>query len=222
MWFLNTKKKEERSLKKPINETPRISTIVEHQGTEQLHKNNTVLRFWLPEEAKQAMEEAVRSNKTTTARYLRELFVVYLYGEHALQRMRQQKTGLYYVPPPEPDSGIRYSISMPTTVDTVAELGKSIIPVKLYLAGKIKDDLQQVADAAGTPLSTFIREILISHLFGHVFLHEKLRSWSQQEEAAGNRWGEDDEERFTVAVEEEEWEAQGDDRNTKIYRPSEY
>ena len=218
MWFRNTKKKEKRSLKKEINTPPQISTIVEHQGTEKLHENNAVLRFWLPEEAKQAMEEAVRCNKTTTARYLRELFVVYLYGEHSLQQMRQQSTGLYYVPPPAPDSGIRYSISMPTTIDTVAELGKSIIPVKLYLPQKIKDDLQLVADATETSLSTFIREVLISHLFGHVFLHEKLRIWSPEEEAVGNQWGEDDEEELTVAVEEEEWEVQGEDRNTKIIK----
>lgn len=219
MWFFNTKKKGERTLKKEDDSTPLVSQIIEHQDIKELHENDAVLRFWLPEEAKQAMGEAVHCNQTTTARYLRELFVVYLYGEHELQRMRQQSTGLYYVPPPVPDSGIRYSISRKTTIDTVAELGKSIVPIKLYFPKKMKDDLQKVADTTKTPLSTFIREILISHLFGHVFLHERLRSWSPEEEAVGNQWGEDDDEKLTVAIEEEEWEKQGDGRNPQIVRP---
>ena len=35
---------------------------------------------------------------------IRAFFVAYLYGEHELMRMRRTESGLYYVPPPVPQS----------------------------------------------------------------------------------------------------------------------
>ncbi len=223
MWFFNTKKKGRRTLKKEENSTPLITQTIEHHGIKELNVNDAVLRFWLPEEGKLALDEVVKCNQTTGARYLRELFVVYLYGEHELHKMKQQSIGLYYEPPPpprevsEPDSDVRFSVALPPpTVDVVPELGKSIVPVKLYLPEKIKDDLQEVANKADIPLSTFIREIMISHLFGHTYWQERLRSWSPAEEAIGNKWEGDDEGQFTVKLDKGDWEDQGSERPPKI------
>ena len=178
MWFFNSKQKGKRTLDKELYSPPSLTLIVEHYEISELHENDAVLRFWLPEEGKQALDQVVRCNHTTGARYLRELFVVYLYGEHELQRMREHSSGLYYKPPPAepmktqeesayPD--IKYSIRRIPTILVVPELGKSIIPIKLYFPQKVKDGLQSVADKADVPLSSFIREILISHLFGHTY-----------------------------------------------------
>ncbi len=214
MWFHDTKKKGERTLKKEGNSAPIVTQIVEHQGVEELHKNDAVLRFWLPEEAKQALDEVVQCNQTTASRYLRELFVVYLYGEHELQRMRQQATGLYYIPPPPEQMEmkeeepvypeVRDSIEKATTVTVVSELGKSIVPIKLHLSRKIKEGLQAVADKAEMPLSTFVREVLISHLFGHTYWQERIRSWTLEEEDIATRW-EEDHEQSIVNIDKYEW-----------------
>lgn len=137
--------------------------------------------------------------------------------------MRRHTTGLYYTPPPVSDAGgnessIRYSRVV--TVDTVPGLGKNIIPVKLFLPNKIKSDLQKLADKAGIPLSTFVREILISHLLGHTLWQERLRSWSQEEELIGMKWEKDEEEKYTVSVYQSDWEKQGVDSDPEILKYS--
>jgi len=217
VWLFSIKKKNKRSVRK--KEPLELRQIIEREDIEKLHDNDDQLRFWLPEECKLALDKVLQCNHSTGARYLRELFVVYLYGEHELQRMRVHKTGLYYTPPPVSDAGgnessIRYS--RVATVDTVPGLGKNIIPVKLFLPNKIKIDLQKLADKAGIPLSTFVREILISHLLGHTLWQERLRSWSQEEEAIGMEWEIDDEEKCTVNVYQSDREKQGADKDPEI------
>ncbi len=221
MWLFSIKKKDKRSVRK--KEPLELRQVIEREDIEKLHDNDDQLRFWLPEECKLALDEVLQCNHSTGARYLRELFVVYLYGEHELQRMRRHSTGLYYTPPPVSDAGgnessIRYS--RVATVDTVPGLGKNIIPVKLFLPNKIKIDLQKLAEKAGIPLSTFVREILISHLLGHTLWQERLRSWSQEEELIGMEWEIDEEEKCTVNVYQSDWEKQGVDRDPEILKYS--
>ena len=104
------------------------------------------------------------------AKYIREFFVIYLYGMHELLKMQTTSEGLYYVPPPEPlkeeqhdnepDQVVFYSRT--STVECIPGLGKNIIPLKVFLPVRIKDDLQKLADRVGMPLSQFTREVLIS------------------------------------------------------------
>ena len=106
------------------------------------------------------------------------------------------------------------------TVDTVPGLGKNIIPVKLFLPNKTIIDLQELADKAGIPLSTFVREILISHLLWHALWQECLRSWSQEEELIGMEWEIDEEEKCTVNVYQSDGEKQGADRDLELLKYS--
>jgi len=145
----------------------------------------------MPEAGKVALEEIADGINTTVSKYLREFFVIYLYGMHELLRMQALREGLYYVPPPKPvaDSsygGVRYSRA--AAVEYIPGLGKNIFPVKLYLHERVKDDLQKLADQAGVPLSQFTREILISHFFGHTFWPEKLKNWSDSQEWLVVEW----------------------------------
>ena len=171
-------------------QSSKLCTLYEgSRGIEQLHQNNAVLRIWLPVAAKTALEQCRAQLGKTAANYLREFFVVYLYGEHELLRMKADKTGLYYIPPPNPSRGGSFyqRVSM---ADCIPGLGKNIVPLKLKLPAKLKSDLETLAQLADVPLGRFIREILVSRLLGHTLLPERLETaYSSAEEVAlADRW----------------------------------
>ena len=156
------------------------------RGIDDLADNEAVLRLWLPVPLKTAMDESMAEMGVTGAKYLREFFVVYLYGAHELLRMKTEKTGLYYEPPPAPHSGVMYSRA--ATVDCIPGLGKNIVPIKIKIPQKIKDDLEFLANRAGVPLGQFTRELLVSHFLGHTVWPERITIWAQDEEKNATDW----------------------------------
>ena len=132
------------------------------RGIYDLADNDAVLRLWLPVPLKTAMDEAIAVMGVTGAKYLREFFVVYLYGAHELLRMKADKTGLYYVPSPKPmisserSSGVMFSRA--ATVECIPGLGKNIAATKIKIPQKIKDDLDSLAIRASVPLGQFTRD----------------------------------------------------------------
>lgn len=173
------------------------------RGIHDLHSNSAVLRIWLPVPAMTAMNESMTGMGVTAAKYLREFLVVYLYGAHELLRMKAENTGLYYVPPPEPDSGVRFSRAR--VVDCIPGLGKNIVPIKLYLHEKMKADLESLAEASGIPLGQFVREIMVSHFLGHTVWPERMRGWTDEQQRIADDWetGRIEAERVQSSAEEE-------------------
>lgn len=170
-----------------------LKEIIPDRGLLDLSRNNAELRVWLPEEGKEALDAIADRLDLVRAKYLREFFVTYLYGLHELLRMQAAKYGLYYVPPPPPPSppGERYTgplYSRARTEECLPGLGKNIVPLKLYLPQRIKDDLQGLADRADIPLSQFVREVLASHFFGQTFWPERLWKLSPEQERVASEW----------------------------------
>ncbi|MFH7325948.1 hypothetical protein [Desulfurivibrio sp. C05AmB] len=184
MWFFGIKKKARRST--DSDSTPGLEQIITRDGIDKLHENTGQLRVWLPTRCKQALDDVVELHGLTGACYLREFLTVYLYGEHELLRMRREKTGLYYQPQSEGSRPVMYSRSPAT--DVVPGMGKNIVPIKLFLPEKIKNDLKELAGKTDIALSTFVRELLISHLLGHTLWPERLRNWAPEEEERGINW----------------------------------
>lgn len=187
MWFFGTRK----GNKSAPDERPGMDQLIARPDILELHNNDAELRVWLPELCKKALDETVAHVQLTGSRYLRELFVIYLYGVHELMRMRAEKSGLYFDPPPPPPSprdknAVMYSRA--SGKDVIPGLGKNIVALKIFLPQKIKDDLQGMADKAGIPLSQFVREILVSHFLGHTLWPERLRSWTPEEEEIALNW----------------------------------
>lgn len=155
-----------------------------------LHGNDAELRFLLPELCFHALKATAEKNETWVSEYVREFFVAYLYGELTLRRMRAERSGIYYVPPPEvpvgSDSDIRYSRRHRT--ETVPGLGKNIRPVKVFLPQRLKDDFQKAADLSNKPLSTMVRESLIAHFLGNRVLLERYGNWIEANFRAGEAW----------------------------------
>lgn len=157
------------------------------RGINDLAENDAELRLWLSAPLKLAMSECTAEMRTTTARYLREFLVVYLYGAHELLRMQYEKSGLYYVPPPRPRSE-QALFSRAHAVDYIPGLGKNIVPIKLYLHKKMKADLETLAVASGIPLGQFVREILVSHFLGHMVWPERVRIWTDEQQKIADDW----------------------------------
>ena len=155
-----------------------------------LNENAAELRFFLPELCFQALKAMADERKTWISGYVREFFVVFLYGELTLRRMRKENSGIYYVPPPVErdgyDSGIRFSRRHRT--ETVPGLGKNICPVKIFIPQRLKDDFQKAADISNMPLSTMVREALIAHFLGNRILLERYGSWTAGQQRIGEAW----------------------------------
>lgn len=162
-----------------------------------LHVNDAVLRIWLPEPVKRAMDECINALNLSVAVYLREFLVVYLYGAQELQRMKTESTGLYFVPQPletpdttpESSSGLgEIMFSRASDSESIPGFGKNIVPIKLFLNEKIKADLKVLADKSGMPLGRFAREILVSHFMGHSVWPERNLLWTPEQQKMADTW----------------------------------
>jgi len=155
---------------------PRISQLkfaqmVEGMGDfSDLKEHDTALKFWLPEAANEALEEIASINGHSMSEALRQLFAVHCYGIYAYHVMNQAIPDLFRDPEipmfsrkqTEPPSGKK-------RIDTywVPELGKNVMPVKVWIPKRIRADLQVLADHVGIKLSQYVREIVISRLLGN-------------------------------------------------------
>lgn len=182
--------------RKPAKDAPPpLKPIITDRDLLDLRHHNTELRVWLPEEGKQALDAIAERLDVVRSAYLREFYVIYLYGLHELLLMQSEQYGLYYDPPPPPPSPepstpseSRPLFSRGRAEERIPGLGKNIVPLKLYLAQRIKDDLQALADKSGITLSQFVREILVSHFFGRTVWPDRLRNWSEEQERIASEW----------------------------------
>lgn len=158
------------------------------RGLADLYANNAELRVWISEPLKVAMKETAGWLETPLSKYLREMFVVYLYGTHELLCMHDNATGIFHPPPPPPPDKELPMFSRTHVVDCIPGLGKNIVPLKLFMHEKMKADLQALADKAELPLSQFVREILVSHFLGHTVWPERNQLWSKEQQELANDW----------------------------------
>ena len=151
----------------------------------ELHLNDAVLRLWLPEEVLEPLNQCVKHSKLTASRYLREFLVTYLYGQQRLDKMKENKTGIYFKPL---SSGGGTYFQRSLAVDCIPGLGKNIVPIKLKLPKQMKSDLESIAANTGIPLGQFVREILVSHLLGHTFWSERHNLFLEKMQDKANEW----------------------------------
>jgi hypothetical protein len=130
-------------------------------------EQEVAMKVWLPEVAKLALGEMSSFANTTTSCLVRQTIFTYLYGRYDLMAGIERGERDFALNGP-----IMYSLSG-TAKKRTAELGKNLYDVKVYISPKIKMDIKNLADKADITLSEFIREILISNLFGHTYLPER-------------------------------------------------
>jgi len=169
----------------------RLSELIPPRDYSGLNQQDAQLRVWLPDPAKQALEELCEINEMSMTAYLTEYFASYLFGHHEVMRMRASRSGLYE---PEPES--RYCAMTPMggeqedddEPDTVPNLGKNIFALKIWVPGKIKTGLQFHAARAKLALGEFSRSLICAHLFGNEYWRWQLPTNMSNGSSIADTW----------------------------------
>lgn len=158
-----------------------------------LWTNDTAMKFWLPEPAEQALVELSKLQGDSMSEVLREFLTAHCYGIYAMQLLRMRK------PEPVLHSGVRFSPARASANDRkvrkvtywVPELGKNVAPVKIWIAKRLRDDLQALAEHTKIPLSQYVREIVVSRLLGHGMLPKRPEMLEAAPLPSADAWCED-------------------------------
>lgn len=176
MWpFLRRQKKSDSKIyPAALDHRPRpmrFAQLIDGMGDfSDLARHESALKFWLPEPAAEAIKELCERNGDSMSEALRQFFAQHCYGIYAFKLMNDAIPTLFRDPAPPMFS--RRAAEIPPgkkRIDTywVPELGKNVMPIKVWLPERMRSDLQALADHVDIPLSQYIREIVISRLLGH-------------------------------------------------------
>jgi hypothetical protein len=135
-----------------------------------LASHDVALKFWLPEPAKDALDESCLLSGQSVSGYLRQFLVIHCYGLFPYQIMAEampnfcskEDSIMYSIPTPQVPKGKK-----PIDTYWVADLGKNIAPIKIWVPSRLKQDLGSLANHVGLTPSNYLREIVISRLLGH-------------------------------------------------------
>jgi hypothetical protein len=142
-------------------------------GFSDFRNHDSPMKFWLPEAANDALKEMAERGDLSLSEILRQLFVTHCYGIYAYQVMVDTIPGIFRDPGYPGGPLFSTSIAEPPQgkkrVDTywVPELGKNVMPIKVWIPKRMHHDLQLLADHVGIKLSQYVREIVIARLLGH-------------------------------------------------------
>lgn len=135
--------------------------------------NDITVKIWLPDVLITALDEMANYTSSSKSDLLRQTFFSYLYGRYDLMGLIERGDHRFALNGPILYSRQAKEVSDDTPIiNRTPELGKNTEDVKAWIPSQIKSDLQKLADESGYTLSHFIREVLISTLFGHTYLAE--------------------------------------------------
>lgn len=175
-------------------------------GFDDFNNHDTALKFWLPEAANTALEEISEMYGNSMSEALRQLFATHCYGIYAFQVMTQANPKLFKDPGQVMFSrGVSEPPAGKKRVETywVPELGKNVMPVKVWIPKRMRHDLQLLADHVGIKLSQYLREIVIARLLGHGTLPMRPEMLKAEPLPSAEDWCEDHELTMREATEHE-------------------
>lgn len=219
MWPFFKKKKQEQDTKippfhdedaeysKPCRTPMRFEQLIKDMGDfRDFRQHDAALKFWLPEAANEALEEMAGRVGVSMSESLRQLFATHCYGIYAYQVMIEAIPGIFRESAPPMFS--RRAVEPPVgkkRVETywVPELGKNVMPVKVWIPKRMRGDLQLLANHVGIKLSQYVREIVIARLLGHGTLPMRPEMLKAEPLPAVEDWCEDREISMRQAEEHE-------------------
>ena len=173
-----------------------------------LANHDIALKFWLPEPAKDALNEISESTGQSISGFLRQFLVIHTYGLYPYLVMADAMPNFCKH---DDRSSIKFSKTAPSRegkirVSTywVADLGKNIAPIKVWIPARLKKDIHILAGHTGITPSNYIREIVISRIFGHGMLPKRPEMMGERTDNL-NIWLED-KELDLVEVDEESYQ----------------
>jgi hypothetical protein len=149
----------------------KFSQLLEGMGDfSDLADHDTAMKFWLPQPALEALKELSAINGESASETLRQFFAHHCYSIYAFHMMNAKISGLF-----KDHRSIMFSRGPSNNpvgkkrVYTywVPELGKNVMPIKVWVPTRIRNDLQILAAHVELNLSQYVREIVISRLLGH-------------------------------------------------------
>ena len=132
---------------------------------EELDECDVALKFWMPESVEQKIGEMCSVQKTCASDMVRQILFIHLYGRYDLFGLIERKCSTFMLCRP-----VMYSCTAPV-VDPDAPpvpVEKSIADFKVWIPARMKADIQVLAQKAGKKPSLYVREVIVTHLFGHV------------------------------------------------------
>ena len=153
-----------------------------------LESNNAWIKFWVPTILADALKESSRFRGDTMAIYLRQILYRHCYGEYifmCFEKLELENRD-HYVSHQEHTSSYE---PIKDPVYWVPQLGKNIFPIRLALPNKVKQDLAKLAKRHDISLSQYIRETILSRLFGHGMVPGRpVTDVDEQESLYADQW----------------------------------
>ncbi len=138
-----------------------------------LSRNDIAFKFWIPESVEQALNEMSDLVSLSNSEFLRHFLIIHCYGLYAYTTMLDSNPRMFKGDRDE----VLFSIRTPSgkRIDTywVTELGKNVAPIKVWIPSRLRRDLEILAKHVNLTPSNYVREILISRLFGHGMLPKR-------------------------------------------------
>lgn len=181
--------KKEEEQRRPLS----FDDLVKQIGNfNDFRSNNSALKFWLPSPAKEALDLIIDREGVSLTEFVRRFLVIHCYGLYAFYAMRDankelfkdinQGPSVFYQEAPVPSGKVRIKTYW------VPELGKNIVPIKVWIPYRLHLNLKELADQAGITTSNYVREILISRLLGQGMLPTRPQMFTPEEAEAGASW----------------------------------
>lgn len=147
--------------------------LIEGMGSfDHFDKHDRALKFWLPEPAREALEDLARRQGQSMSELLRQFLFQHCYGVYAYVLMMDKRAKRSS----DEDTGIRFSRAYRPKKDPiywVPELGKNVTSLKIWMSNQMYADLEELAKHSQITVSQYVREIVISRLLGHGILPKR-------------------------------------------------
>ncbi|MBX9965371.1 MAG: hypothetical protein K2Y35_20110 [Burkholderiales bacterium] len=115
------------------------------------------LKVWLPETVEAMVEDLAKQQDVAKAALLGRLLFAHLYGWHDLEVLLARTGGRLVHAPVEAES---------RSPAYRTELGKSIADIRVFVAPRMKEDLERLAAAQGLKLSAYARRVVLDQVLG--------------------------------------------------------
>jgi hypothetical protein len=147
---------------------PRI--VLSNRNFDQLKQCDVALKFWLPEYVERMIDRMCSFQDTSASDLIRQILFIHLYGRYDLFGLIERQDETYNLQTREK---VRFSLRPLTFEEEVAisieeKNKRNIADVKVWVPAKMKDDIKELAQKAGKKPSVYVRELIITHLFGHI------------------------------------------------------
>lgn len=163
-------RKKDESIPWKFQTEPQIA--LSNRNFDQLQDCDVALKFWLPECVERMIDKMCSFQDTSGSDLIRQILFIHLYGRYDLFGLIERQDQTYNLQTREK---AMYSLSMnplspeqEAAKDLELKKARNIADVKVWVPAKMKDDIRQLALKTGKKPSAYVREVIITHLFGHI------------------------------------------------------